>query len=175
MAAAHTAGAIGGIDSRPQGYAVWLTWRGPDGVIRHQRVVWEPWLRELTRPRQATVRCGPGQVSVIDVHGYGRLWPASFTLRRRPYGVRLTPFSKARRLPTENSLSFDRLAFLFVLLVVPCLVGSIAAGAWALLACWAAYVVAFMAAVGTWFGIVPPGAMPGAGRRSSSPPPAGRR
>lgn len=163
-AAADAVSAAGGIDASPKGYAVWLTVSGRDGGVRHQRVVWEPWLRELTRPRQATVRHGSG-VSVVDVAGYGRLWPASFTLRRRPYGVRLIPFRKARRLPKENSLSHGRLVYLFLLFVLPFLAGAVTRGMWALLGWWVAYVVASMAATGAWFGIIPPGALPAAARR----------
>ncbi|WP_154937204.1 hypothetical protein [Micromonospora palomenae] len=166
--AAHAVSAAGGIDTSPKGYAVWLTVSGRDGGVLHQRVVWEPWLRELTRPRQAMVRHGSG-VSVVDVAGYGRLWPASFTLRRRPYGVRLIPFRKARRLPKENSLSHGRLAYLFLLLVVPCLGGAVAQGVWALLGWWVAYLVASMAAAGAWFGIIPPGVLPEAARRGRAP------
>ena len=147
---------------------MWLTLTSRNGQVLHQRVVWEPWLRELTRPRQATVRHAFG-VSVVDVAGYGRLWPASFTLRRRPWGVRLVPFQKARRLPKENSLSYGFLAYLFVLLVLPCSYGAVAQGSWALLGWWVAYVVALMAAAGTWFGIIPPGALPGAASRSPAP------
>ncbi|MFI6239296.1 hypothetical protein ACIBEF_05400 [Micromonospora sp. NPDC050795] len=170
-AAAGAVSAAGGIDTSPKGYAVWLTVSGRDGGdgrVLHQRVVWEPWLRELTRPRQATVRHGSG-VSVVDVVGYGRLWPASFTLRRRPYGVRLIPFRKARRLPKGNSLSYGRLAYLFLLFVLPCLPGAVTQGMWALLGWWVAYVVASMAAVGAWFGIIPPGVLPGAARRGRAP------
>ncbi|MFI5487734.1 hypothetical protein ACIBXA_28375 [Micromonospora echinaurantiaca] len=166
--AAHAVSAAGGIDTSPKGYAVWLTVSGRDGGVLHQRVVWEPWLRELARPRQAMVRHGFG-VSVVDVTGYGRLWPASFTLRRRPYGVRLIPFRKARRLPKENSLSHGRLAYLFILLLMPCLGGAAAQGAWALLGWWVAYVVASMTATGAWFGIIPPGVLSRAARRGRAP------
>ncbi|WP_444948521.1 hypothetical protein [Micromonospora ureilytica] len=167
-AAAAAVSAAGGIDTSPKGYAVWLTVSGRNGGVLHQRVVWEPWLRELTRPRQATVRHGSG-VSVVDVAGYGRLWPASFTLRRRPYGVRLISFRKARRLPKQNSLSHSRLAYLFLLLVLPGLASAVAQGVWALLGWWVAYVVASMAATGAWFGIIPPGVLPEAARRGRAP------
>ncbi|MET8282558.1 hypothetical protein [Micromonospora sp. NPDC005174] len=136
---------------------MWLTvsGRGRGGVL-HQRVVWEPWLRELTRSRQATIRHGPG-VSVIDVAGYGRLWPASFTLLRRPYGVSLIPFRTAWELPKNRSLSYGRLAYLFLVFFVLGLADIVAQGMWALLGWWAAYLVASMAAIGAWFGLVPPG------------------
>ncbi|MEQ4302213.1 hypothetical protein ABNF97_12605 [Plantactinospora sp. B6F1] len=162
-----------GLRSEARGYAVWLTWRGSDGVYWHQRVVWEPWLRNLTRPCQATVRRGPGAVTVIDVRDHGRLWPASFTLRRRPLAVRLTPFSKAHRLPEQTRLDFGSLAYLFLLLVIPGLVGVVD-GDWMILGWWIGYVIALMAAVGTWFGIVPPGALPG-GQRGRGSTPASRR
>ncbi|MGC4815184.1 hypothetical protein ACLQ29_32125 [Micromonospora sp. DT228] len=167
-AAAHAVSAAGGIDASPKGYSVWLTVKGRDGGVLHQRVVWEPWLRELTRPRQATVRHGSG-VSVVDVVGYGRLWPASLTLRRRPHGVRLIPFRKAQRLPKKNSLSYGRLALLFLMFVTPGLAGAITRGAWGLLGWWVAYVVASMVATGAWFGIIPPGVLPEAVRRGRAP------
>ncbi|MFE9915751.1 hypothetical protein ACFYPG_11370 [Micromonospora sp. NPDC005553] len=168
-AAAHAVSAAGGINTSPKGYSVWLTvsGRGGGGVL-HQRVVWEPWLRELTRSRQATVRHGPG-VSVIDVAGYGRLWPASFTLRRRPYGVGLIPFRKARGLPKRASLSYGRLAYLFLVFLVPGLANALAHGMWALLGWWAAYLVALMAATGAWFGIIPPGVRWEAAPRGHAP------
>lgn len=165
---AHALSNAGGINSRPRGYTVWLTLTSRNGKVLHQRVVWEPWLRDLTRPRHATVRRAFG-VSVVDVAGYGRLWPASFTLPRRPRGVRLVPFHKARRLPKENSLSYGRLTYLFLLFVLPCFFGAVAQGSWVLLGSWVAYVVALMAATGTWFGIIPPGPLPGAARRSRDP------
>ncbi|MEU4554634.1 hypothetical protein [Micromonospora violae] len=167
-AAAHAVSAAGGIDTSPKGYAVWLTVSGRTGGVLHQRVVWEPWLRELTRSRQATVRHGSG-VSVVDVAGYGRLWPASLTLRRRPYGVRLIPFRKAWGLPKENSLSHGRLAYLFLLLLMPCVAGAVTQGVWALLGWWVAYVVASIAATGAWFGIIPPGVLSKAARRGRAP------
>ncbi|WP_146758754.1 hypothetical protein [Micromonospora noduli] len=167
-AAAGAVSAAAGIDAGPKGYSVWLTVSGRDGGVLHQRVVWEPWLRELTRLRQATVRHGSG-VSVVDVAGYGRLWPASLTLRRRPYGVRLIPFRKAQRLPKENSLSHGRLACLLLLFVAPGLAGAVTQGAWALLGWWVAYVVASMVATGAWFGIIPPGVLPEAARRGRAP------
>ncbi|WP_422773904.1 hypothetical protein ACN28C_14025 [Plantactinospora sp. WMMC1484] len=167
---ASTISRWGGLSSSPKGYAVWLTWRDAHGVFWYQRVVWEPWLRGMARPSQAIVRRGPGAVTVIDVRDHGRLWPASFTLRRRPIGVRLTPFSQAHRLPEDRRLDFGTLAMLFVFLVVPCSVGAIMAGLWEAIGWWIAYVIALVAAVGTWFGIVPPGALPGRRRRGRSTP-----
>lgn len=167
-AVAHAVSAAGGINTSPKGYSVWLTVRDRSGGVLHQRVVWEPWLRELTRPHQATVRHGPG-VSVIDVAGYGRLWPASFTLRRRPYGVGLIPFRNAWELPKRNSLSYSRLAYLFILLLMPGLAEAVAQGMWALFVWWAAYLVAVMAATGAWFGILPPGVLREAASRGHAP------
>ncbi|MEV1013497.1 hypothetical protein AB0I89_26760 [Micromonospora sp. NPDC049801] len=156
-AAAHAVSSAGGINTSPKGYSVWLTVGGRGrGVVLHQRVVWEPWLRELTRSRPATIRHGPG-VSVVDVAGYGRLWPASSTLLRRPYGVSLIPFRKAHELPKSGSLSYGRLAYLFLVFLALGLADLVGHGMWALLGWWAAYLVASMAAIGAWFGLVPPG------------------
>ncbi|MFY1617081.1 hypothetical protein [Micromonospora sp. WMMD736] len=167
-AVAHAVSAAGGINASPKGYSVWLTMKGPGGGVLHQRVVWEPWFRELTRPREATIRHGFG-VSVVDVAGYGRLWPASSTLRRRPYGVGLIPFRQAHELPKNRSLSYGRLAYLFLVLLMPGLAEAVAQGMWALFVWWAAYLVAGMAATGAWFGILPPGVLWEAAPRGHAP------
>lgn len=135
----------------PRGYAVWAVLRAR-GTRRHQRVVWEPWLRELTGPQRVLVRRRAG-VTVVEVEGRGRLWPASFTLRRRPRGVSLTPLGEPA---TGRDLSGWRLlgavALVATLPAVPHLVrGELAAGVWAL-----AYVVALTFTLGQWFGVKPP-------------------
>ncbi|BCJ75643.1 hypothetical protein CS0771_51870 [Catellatospora sp. IY07-71] len=164
--AMRTAGRIsraGGIDPAPRGYAAWAVLTDRRGRRLHQRVVWEPWLRDLTGPHAVRVRRRAG-VTVIDVDGRGRLWPASLALSRSPWGVKLVP------LGGRAGTGLTRWRLLAVLLPVAALGavphladGDVPAVLWAL-----AYVTALTFAIGQWFGIVPPGA-PLAGQ----PPEAG--
>ncbi|MBV1850851.1 hypothetical protein [Catellatospora tritici] len=61
-------------------YSGYLRVHDTDGDVYYQRVVYEPWfLRVGSAPREATVRRCPGLKSmfVVDVPGFGRLWPAT--------------------------------------------------------------------------------------------------
>ncbi|MEV4411282.1 hypothetical protein [Catellatospora sp. NPDC049609] len=154
------AGRPGGVDAASRGFAVWAVLTDRRGRRAYQRVVWEPWLRDLTGPQRVLVRRRAGVV-VLDVEGRGRLWPASFALRRPPWGVRLLP--AGGRAGTD--LSWWRL--LIVLLPVAALCagphlaeGDVPAALWA-----AGYVTALTFGVGQWFGVIPPG------RRRTGPAP----
>lgn len=142
----------GGTDTTPRGYAVWAVLTDRRGQHLHQRVVWEPWLRDLTGTHPVLVRRRAG-VTVVDVPGLGRLWPASLALTRRPWGVRLFPLGGR----SGTDLSWWRLlAVLFpvaALGAVPHLAdGDVLAVLWA-----AGFVAALAFGVGQWFGIMPPG------------------
>lgn len=147
---------------RPAAYAVWLTLTVPPGGKRYQRVLWQPWMRELTGTHHATVRSGPGPVSVVDVLGHGRLWPTSFTLRRRPFGVAFAPFASAHRQPRQLG------AGLFAVIAVPVFFGvwfaAFTGTVWG-----AVYVVLAWLALLLWFGVAPPGWLP----RPRGPTPRG--
>lgn len=150
------------LDATPAGYAVWAVLRRGSAPQLHQRVVWERWLRELAGEQRVLVRRRAG-VAVLDVQGHGRIWPASFTLRRRPWGVGLTPLGGTS---AANDLSWWRL--LVVLAMVVALLAGPALGRGDHLdAVWAAvYIVVLAFGVGQWFGVMPPG-------RQSRPRPAG--
>ncbi|MEV0457576.1 hypothetical protein [Catellatospora methionotrophica] len=156
--------AAGDLDVTPAGYAVWAVLRRGSAPQLHQRVVWERWLRELSGEHRVLVRRRAG-VAVLDVEGRGRVWPSSFTLRRRPWGVVLTPLGGT---PAAGDLSWWRL--LTVLVMVVALLGGPAVGRGDHLdAVWAAgYVVVLALGVGQWFGVMPPG------RRSRARPVAGK-
>ncbi|WP_344409898.1 hypothetical protein [Catellatospora methionotrophica] len=156
--------AAGDLDVTPAGYAVWAVLRRGSAPQLHQRVVWERWLRELSGEHRVLVRRRAG-VAVLDVDGRGRVWPASFTLRRRPWGVVLTPLGGT---PAVNHMSWWRL--LAVLVMVTALLSGPAVGRGDHLdAVWAAgYVVVLALGVGQWFGLMPPGG------RSRTRPAAGK-
>ncbi|WP_155370073.1 hypothetical protein [Catellatospora vulcania] len=170
----------GDADVTPAGYAVWAVLRRGSAPQLHQRVVWERWLRELTGEQRVLVRRRAG-VAVLDVEGQGRIWPSSFTLRRRPWGVVLTPLGGTS---ASGDLSVWRL--LTVLVMVVALLAGPALGRRDYLdAVWAtAYIVVLAFAVGQWFGVMPPGRqsrerpastrIPGARTKAAKPHRGGR-
>lgn len=164
--AVRVADAIGrdsDFDITPAGYAVWAVLRRGSAPQLHQRVVWERWLAESTGEQRVLVRRRAG-VAVLDVENHGRIWPSSFTLRRRPWGVVLTPLGGTS---AANDLSWWRLLTVIVM-VVALLAGPAVGRGDHLDAAWATgYVVVLAFAVGQWFGVMPPG------RQSRKRPAAG--
>jgi hypothetical protein len=80
----------------------------------YQCVMWEPWVATLNE--QAVVearRVGDGPF-VIDVPGYGRLWPAGRARRREPRLQSLVP-----RHPNRNRLSRFGTLILLAVMIVP--------------------------------------------------------
>ncbi|MEU8077742.1 hypothetical protein AB0B31_20090 [Catellatospora citrea] len=151
--AADAIGRDADFDITPAGYAVWAVLRRGSAPQLHQRVVWERWLRESTGEQRVLVHRRAG-VSVLAVEGRGRIWPSSFTLRRRPWGVVLTPLGGTS---AANDLSWWRLLTVIVM-VVALLAGPALGRGDHLDAVWATgYVVVLAFAVGQWFGVMPPG------------------
>ncbi|GAA1401664.1 hypothetical protein GCM10009662_25280 [Catellatospora coxensis] len=154
---ADAVGRTSDFDATPAGYAVWAVLQRGSAPLLNQRVVWERWLRELTGEQRVLVRRRAG-VAVLDVEGRGRIWPSSFTLRRRPWGVALTPLGGTS---AGNDLSWWRLLTV-VVLVVALLAGPAVGRGDHLDAVWAAvYVVVLAFGVGQWFGVMPPGRQSG--------------
>ena len=91
----------------------WLSIMDYDGTW-YQRVMWEPWVTTLNE--QAVVearRVGHGPL-VVDVPGYGRLWPVGRARRREPMLTNLV-----RRHPNRYRLSrFSSLILLTGLMVL---------------------------------------------------------
>lgn len=69
----------------------WLVLTGDDQPW-YQRVMWEPWLGQLGRGRRRVTarRVGRRGPFVIDVVGYGRLWPVGRARRTEPWLETLT-------------------------------------------------------------------------------------
>lgn len=65
-----------------------------DGTEAHyQRVLWEPWLTDVRKQsmRVRGHRVGEGGVVVLDLRGFGRLWPASRARQHAPMLESLRP------------------------------------------------------------------------------------
>jgi hypothetical protein len=53
------------------------------GQTYYQKLMWEDWLAYAPRKVSVDLRRAAG-VIVVDVQGYGRLWPAGRTRKRKP-------------------------------------------------------------------------------------------
>lgn len=73
--------------------AVWVEFLDDAAGAHHQRVVWQPWLRHLPGRVSVLVHRPAGWLggAVIEVPGFGTLWPATLSRRREP---RLLPLEK---------------------------------------------------------------------------------
>lgn len=103
--------------------STWL--RLDDGEGRYyQRVMWEPWLWRLPAKRRFQVtgrRLGADGSIVVDIAGYGRLWPAGRARRTEPWVAEaLEPGPPSRRLRHRW----------LTLLVIIAVVGFVAALPW---------------------------------------------
>jgi hypothetical protein len=85
----------------PQRDSTWLVLRDGTGRRWYQRVAYQPWLPDLSRPTPVRARRGPGPSFLVDVSGHGRLWPMARARDTRPLGRmrRLRPHPGAPSYP----------------------------------------------------------------------------
>jgi hypothetical protein len=124
---------------------MWVTLRDEQGMVRHQPVIWEPWLRTLPGGQPVTVRyCPGGESYIVDVAERGRLWPAGDSSEELPEKV-----ERRRNFTTDifGSLLFY-VGWLAAGLMLGLLFQSVFLGL---------YVMLVSVAIYQWPGRIPPG------------------
>lgn len=100
--------------------AIWVEFLGNTAGAHHQRVIWQPWLRDL--PGRLSVRlhrrAGWLGGAVIEVPGFGTLWPAAVLRRREPRFFFLTEWKPPKR-PRGRVFTVTAIALVTTMVVAP--------------------------------------------------------
>lgn len=127
----------------------WLELREPNGQVRYQLSVWEPWLTGLgSGQREVTIRTCPGGAYIVDVPGQGRLWPAGTARSRAPKSLP-TPGNRGK---LSNSAPVST-----VVLYLTWLAFGAIGGLLMLSVIGGLYLLVLVLAIWHWFGLAAPG------------------